>query len=237
MQIYPAIDIKDGRVVRLVEGEHLRETPYATEPEAQAEAFATAGATWLHIVDLDRAFDTGKDNTAVLRRITRLPNISVQVGGNLRTTRDVQIALEAGAARAIVGTAAVTIPSALAHIIREAGAASLAVALDVRNGKPAVRGERKLLEVSVTALVSRAIDSGVRHVVYKDMARDGLLAGCDVGGAAKLVPLGADVIASGGVSGLAELVAARSAGLAGVIVGRALHEGRFSLEEALACSR
>lgn len=237
MQVYPAIDIKRGRVVRLFEGERTRETVYADDPVAVAERFAAAGATWLHVVDLDRAFETGNDNSDWVRRIVAVPGVSVQVGGLLRTAADLAAALELGARRAVVATAGLSAPPLFDSTVRDIGAARLAVAIDVRLGKPVLRGSADGVSATAPDLARRATAAGVRTVIYRDLDRDGTLAGFDLSGAARLLASGIEVVVSGGGAALADLTAARDAGLGGAIVGRAMYEGRFTLEEAIACSR
>jgi len=230
VQIYPAIDIKRGKVAR---GEIL----YADDPVAVAERFVAAGATWLHVVDLDCSFETCPGHSSCLRRIAALPGVLVQVGGLLRAVTEVRGALDSGAARAVVATATIARSGALEDIVREVGADRLAAGLDVRRGSPVLRGSTKALAASAEALARSVTDAGVGTLVYRDLDRDGALAGLDVSGAARLVPFAVDVIIAGGGASLADLSAARAAGFAGAIVGRALHEGRFGLEEAIACLR
>ena len=238
MQIYPAIDIKRGRVVRVMERGGA-ETVYADDPVAQAERFLAAGATWLHVVDLDRAYRTGGDNTPVVRRIVtaaRAANASVQVGGLLMTVDDVVRILETGAARAIVATATAMHQSELEHIVRTAGAARLGLAIDSRDGRPVLRGSTGAVTIDAAEIGQRALREGIVDLVYRDLDRDGELAGFELAGAAKLALTGARVIVAGGGSTTADLSAARAAGLSGAIVGRALYAGRFTVGEAIACS-
>jgi phosphoribosylformimino-5-aminoimidazole carboxamide ribotide isomerase len=237
VQIYPAIDIKRGKVVRLFEGERSSETIYADDPLAQAERFQAEGASWLHVVDMDRAFDTGGDNTEHIRSIARLPGVSVQVGGLLRTREQVRRSLDAGAARVVAATAVLIDPTLLASLVKEAGPGRLAVAIDVRNAAPALRGSTVRIRETAGELALHAEDAGVETIVYRDLDRDGLLAGFAVGGAAALRGAGRNVIVSGGGASLADLRDARENGVDGAIIGRALYEGRFTLPEAIECSR
>jgi phosphoribosylformimino-5-aminoimidazole carboxamide ribotide isomerase len=233
MHIIPAIDIQGGHVVRHA-GAGVP-TVYRADPVAAADGFLAQGAAWLHVVDLDRAFDTGRDNDEVIRRIAALPRVRVQVGGRLRRPEHLAAALELGAARAVVATGAAADGGIWKSIVAVVEPARLAVAADVRRGALADRGSNGPLALSADLLVRRATGAGVRTLVHRDLERDGGLAGADVAGAAGLLGLGADVIAAGGFGSLDDLRAARRAGLTGVIVGRALHEGRFTLREALAC--
>lgn len=234
MQVYPAIDVKGGRVVRYTDGGP--ETVYAPDPVAAAEAFIADGARWLHVVDLDRAFDTGGDNDALLRRIAGLQGASVQVGGLLSGADQVARALDLGAARAVVATGAAADSRAWEAITAAVDPSRLAVAVDVRQGRVVQRGSAEPLALAADALVRRAVAAGVRAVIHRDLQRDGELAGADVDGAARLMGLGADILVAGGIASPAHLIAARDARLAGAIVGRALYEGRLTLWEALACS-
>ncbi|MBI2401690.1 MAG: 1-(5-phosphoribosyl)-5-((5-phosphoribosylamino)methylideneamino)imidazole-4-carboxamide isomerase [Gemmatimonadetes bacterium] len=229
----PAIDIKGGRIVRYAEGGP--DTVYRLDPVGTAEAFVADGARWLHLADLDRAFDTGRDNDAVVRRIVGLQGARVQVGGRLRGPDQVARALELGAARAVVATGAAADPRIWEAITAAVDPSRLAVAVDVRQGRLVHRGSDQPPASAPDALVRRAVAAGVRAVIHRDLQRDGELAGPDLDGAARLLGLGADVVAAGGIGKAAHLIAARDAGLAGVIVGRAFYQGRLTLREALAC--
>lgn len=209
---------------------------YAEDPVAQARAFLAAGATWLHLVDLDRAFATGRANDDVIGRIAGLPGAMVQVGGSLRTGDDVRGALDRGAARAVVATGAAADGPAVEQIARAVGGGRLAVAIDVRHGALASRiGTIPPGETPAT-IARRAIDLGVNYVIYRDLLRDGSLGGADLAGAAAVGSQGAQVIVAGGVSSTFELAAACRAGIFGAIIGRAFYEGRLSVAEAMACS-
>ena len=237
MQIYPAIDLKGGRVVRWLEGETVRETVYTRDPLLRAEEFVRDGATWIHVVDVDRAFGIGGDNIDWVRRIAALAGVRLQVGGNIHTLGWAREASAAGAARVVLGTAAGLDPVRFAALVKQVGPARCGLAVDVRDGRVALRDSSEPVADSTENLVKRALDFGVRTVVYRDLARDGLVVGADIKGAEQLVAFGADVIVAGGVSGLDDLRAASEAGVVGVIVGRALYEGRFTLQEAIECSR
>lgn len=236
MQLYPAIDLKGGRVVRWLEGESLRETVYGDDPLKQAESFVADGATWVHVVDMDKAFQTGADNLDWIRRIAAIPGLKVQVGGNVASEAWAAEALEAGAGRVVLGTAAVVDRPLLRRLVRLVGRARCAVALDVKDGRPALRGGNQQVEAPAPDLVSRAIDEGVSTIVYRDLARDGLVTGVDLDGAELIASQGAQVIVAGGVAGLQDIREASRRRLAGVIIGRALYEGRFTLREAIECS-
>ncbi len=233
MQIYPAIDIQDGRLGRAGAGARAD----ADDPVAVAAALLAAGASWLHVVDLDRAYRTGRDNDAVVRAICALAGARVQVGGRLQDAADVLHALQLGAARAVVATPAAADGAALARIAAAAAPTLLAVSVDVRAGRLAARGESAPLGVTPPELLRRAVARQIGVAVYRDLDRDGTLEGPDLAGAAALLGHGAEVIVAGGIGSVADLRAAREAGVNGAVVGRALHEGRLTLREALACSR
>jgi phosphoribosylformimino-5-aminoimidazole carboxamide ribotide isomerase len=234
VDLYPAIDIRHGRVVRLSQGEATRQTVYGDDPVAVADHFAGQGAEWIHVVDLDRAFGDG-ENLALVRRIVARAGwrVKVQLGGGLRSPEQVRAGLEQGVSRVVVGTAAALDPGLVPAVLAAEGAERIAVGIDARDGQVAIRGWTETANLTAEALARRVTGDGVRTIIYTDVARDGMLAGPDLGGARRLQQGGASVIVSGGVAGVADIRAARDAGLSGVIVGRALYEGRFGLVEAL----
>ena len=234
MDLFPAIDIRSGRVVRLMQGEATRQTVYGDDPAAVAEHFVQQGARWLHVVDLDRALGTGENWSAVSRLIDRVGGgARIQLGGGLRDLDLLRAGLSAGVSRAVIGTAALT-PGFVARMVAALDPDRLAVAIDSRNGWVALRGWTETTDERSVDLAERVVAEGIETVVYTDIQRDGMLAGPDLSGAAALLRTGAQVIISGGVSSIADLRRARSAGLSGVIVGRALYEGGFELAEAVA---
>ena len=234
MDLFPAIDIRHGRVVRLSQGEATRQTVYGDDPVAVAERFAEQGAAWIHVVDLDRAFGDGENLATVRRIVARVGSrVRVQLGGGLRTVERVREGLEQGVSRVVVGTAAAIDPAVVPAVLAAEGADRVAVGIDARDGDVAIRGWTETAGLTAEALARRVSADGVRTVIYTDVARDGMLAGPDLDGARRLQAAGLGVIASGGVAGLADIRAVREAGLVGVIVGRALYEGRFGLTEAL----
>ena len=234
MELYPAVDVQGGRVVRLRQGVADRATAYADDPVAVAQGFARDGARWVHFVDLDRAFSRG-DNRDLARRFLAAAGVPVQVGGGLRTADAVAEMLEWGATRVVVGTKAATDPGLVDRLLARHGALRLAVGIDAKEGQVAVRGWTEVFDLSALELARRVQTQGTRTVIYTDIARDGMLTGPDIAGARAIAALGLDVIASGGVASLEDLRNVRAAGLAGAIVGRALYEGRFTLPEALQC--
>jgi phosphoribosylformimino-5-aminoimidazole carboxamide ribotide isomerase len=238
VDLYPAIDIRSGQVVRLSQGQAARQTIYADDPVAVARQFVEQGARWIHVVDLDRAFGTG-DNASVVRRIVASVGhrVRIQLGGGLRSLDRLRESLELGVARLVVGTSAATDPAFVPSALAVAGPDRVAIGIDARNGFVTVRGWTETSTLTAQALVARVVADGVGTVIYTDVSRDGMLLGPDIAGACLLQKEGAKVIASGGVSSLDDLRAVCEAGLAGAIVGRALYEGHFDLVAALEAAR
>jgi phosphoribosylformimino-5-aminoimidazole carboxamide ribotide isomerase len=234
VDLFPAIDIRNGRVVRLSQGEATRQIVYGTDPAAVAERFADQGAGWVHVVDLDRAFGDGDNDESVRRILERIRGrLRLQVGGGFRSLDRVRRGVELGADRIVIGTAAAMDPEFLAAAAAEVPAERLAAGVDARDGRVVVRGWTEASTLTTAELARRALDAGISTLIYTDVARDGMLAGADIQGALTLQRDGARVIASGGVASLDDLRRIAGAGLAGVIVGRALYEGRFDLSQAL----
>ncbi|GHE38334.1 1-(5-phosphoribosyl)-5-[(5-phosphoribosylamino)methylideneamino]imidazole-4-carboxamide isomerase [Vulcaniibacterium thermophilum] len=238
-ELYPALDIRGGRVVRLRQGDYAQETRYADEPLAAARAHAEAGARWLHLVDLDAARVGGYTLAPLLHEIRAQTGLRVQTGGGVRSEADVEAILDAGAARVVVGSLAVREPARVARWLGRFGAERLTVALDARE----VDGEWRLPVAGWTAdsgarldeLLARYADAGLRHLLCTDIACDGMLAGPNLGLYRRVlarVPAVA-VQGSGGVRDAADVRALRDAGCAGAVLGRALLEGRLRLDDAL----
>ncbi len=239
MELYPAIDLRGGEVVRLAQGEADRQTSYGTDPAAQASTFAHAGARWLHVVDLDRAFGTGDNDPAIAAIVAAVgTTLAVQVGGGVRTVERARALADLGVTRVILGTAAVERPALVDEVVSALGADRVAVGIDARDGAVALRGWTETSAVQATDLAIRVAGQGVRTVIYTDIARDGMLGGPDIAGSVALqAAAGVSVIASGGIATLDDLRAVAAAGLGGAITGRALYEGRFALADALAVAR
>jgi phosphoribosylformimino-5-aminoimidazole carboxamide ribotide isomerase len=237
VELYPAVDVQGGRVAR---------APAAhADPLAALERYARAGARWVHFVDLDRAYGRGA-NDDVTRACLRAapPTMRVQVGGGVSTEAGVEELLSWGAARVVLGAAAATDAPLVDRLLARYGVQRLAVGIDARDGKLAPRGGAQGAPPIVARDLARRLRAqGARTVVYADVARDGTLGGPDLAGARILAngthgaegADGLEVIVSGGIATLDDLRATRAAGLAGAIVGRALHEAKFTLAEALAC--
>ncbi|MEA3060168.1 MAG: phosphoribosylformimino-5-aminoimidazole carboxamide ribotide isomerase [Sphingomonadales bacterium] len=229
----PAIDIRGGRCVRLVEGDFARETRYADDPAAMACHWEAEGAQRLHVVDLDGARDGVRANADVIRRVLAAAQIPVQVGGGVRSSSTVQTLLGQGAARVVVGTVAAEKPDELAEWVTEFGSEAIIVAVDARGGRVATHGWMSVTDLDFLTFCQRLKDCGVDRVLYTDVARDGRLAGPDVDGTRAIAGL-LKVIGSGGVSTVEHLRALAAAGAEGAIIGTALYEGRLKLSEAMA---
>jgi len=237
MIIYPAIDLRAGKVVRLQKGDPARQTIFSDDPVATAQRWIDAGAAWIHMVNLDGAFDQANTNLAVLNAITKL-NVRVQFGGGLRTLADMDNAFNAGATRIVLGTAAVQNPEVVEQALALYGAQCVCIGLDARDGKVTTHGWSQTTDVTPTALGMLMAARGVRHALYTDVNNDGLLGGASIETTIALgAATGLDVIASGGVSTLDEIrQLAASRKVAGAIVGMALYQNKIDLSDALAAA-
>jgi phosphoribosylformimino-5-aminoimidazole carboxamide ribotide isomerase len=237
MLIIPAIDLKNGRCVRLEQGRKADATIYDGDPVERARGFEDAGAQMLHVVDLDGAFAEGHSpNRSIAWRIIEAVAIPVQFGGGLRKTDDVREMIEHGAARVVLGTLVVESPDLLARLVESYGA-HIAVGIDARDGRVVTRGWEKQESIAATELAGRVAGCGASRIVYTDVARDGMLEGVNVSQTCAVARhSGVPVTASGGVSSLADierLKVACDGRIDSVIIGKALYENRFSLPEAL----
>ena len=237
MILYPAIDLKGGQCVRLLRGEMSAATVYSEDPAAQAKSFIGAGCRWLHVVDLDGAFAGKPMNAVAVAAIVAAARVPVQLGGGIRDRATIERWLEQGVARVVLGTAALRDPDLVKAACR-AYPGKIAVGIDARHGRVAVEGWAKSSNMTALDLALAFENAGVAAIIYTDIERDGALSGVDAEATAALARrLTTPVIASGGVAGLADLAAlkAREAdGIAGVICGRALYDGRLDLGRALA---
>jgi len=232
MRLIPAVDLKGGRAVRLREGDPLRETAYGDPVEA-ARRFQEEGATFLHLVDLDRALGTGENREAV-RLVAEVLSIPFQLAGGIRSLEALREALSLGARRVVVGTVAVTALPLLEAMLSEAGPERLAVALDARGLEVRVAGWQEAAPVSALDLLRTWAALGVRTVLYTDVRRDGTLAGLDLEVVARVREAWPhELLAGGGIAGLGDLLALKRLGVEGAVLGRALYEGRIRLREAL----
>jgi phosphoribosylformimino-5-aminoimidazole carboxamide ribotide isomerase len=234
-EVIPAVDVRGGRCVRLREGRAEAETVFSDDPAAMARQWEAAGASRLHLVDLDGAFAGEPRQTELLRRILEQVEIPVEVGGGLREIAHVEAMLEAGARWAIVGTRAALDPAYLGEVCRRFED-RIIVGIDARDGKVAVDGWRRVLDLDAQALARDAAAAGAAAIIYTDVARDGMEGGPNLWTTARMVrAAGVPVIASGGVGSLDDIrQLAAVPGLAGVVVGRALYSGAVDLRLALA---
>jgi phosphoribosylformimino-5-aminoimidazole carboxamide ribotide isomerase len=237
--LYPAIDLQGGRAVRLVRGDFAQETVFNEDPIAQARLFAEQGATALHVVDLDGAREGRPVQPGLVAAIAAAFPGTVHLGGGLRSKAAIETALATGVDRAVVGTVVLVDEELLRWAIGRLGD-RVVVALDARDGRVATHGWTQVTEHDAVAVAEKLVRTGVRHLLYTDIGRDGTLEGPNFAALRRLAeavpPL--KLIASGGVSSIDDLRRLRDLGvpnLAGVVVGRALYDGRFSIEEALTC--
>lgn len=236
--VYPAIDLRAGRVVRLIEGDPRRQTAYSDDPAKVAQRWLSAGARWLHVVNLDGAF--GQPDSANRAALAAILDVAarfgarVQFGGGLRSPADIASVLASGVERVVLGTLAIEQPTMLGESIALWGVERIAASLDARDGLVKVRGWQQSTGIPALQAAHSLREAGLRWLVFTDIARDGLQTGLNLTATSELaLRSGLSVIASGGVSSAADVQAVRQAGLPGVIVGRALYEGTVNLEEVL----
>lgn len=240
--VYPALDIREGRVVRLRQGDYAQETRYGDDPLPRAQAFATQGAQWMHLVDLDAARAGGYTLAPLLAQIRQQAGLHVQTGGGVRGREDVERILQAGASRVVVGSLAVREPDAVIGWLAEFGPERITIALDARQDDDGqwqlpIHGWTENAGITLDALAQRYAAAGMRHLLCTDIARDGMLAGPNLDlyrHLAGLLP-GVAIQASGGIRDVADVAASRAAGCSGAVLGKALLEQRMDLAEALAC--
>ncbi len=240
--VYPALDIRNGQVVRLLQGDYAQQTTYGDDPLPRAQAFVAAGASWMHLVDLDAAKAGGYTLAPLLAQIASNTSLKVQTGGGVRGRDDVARILDAGASRVVIGSLAVREPDSVLAWLDEFGADRLTIALDTRQGDDGVwrlpvHGWTETADVTLDELATRYAQAGMKHLLCTDIARDGMLSGPNIdlyAHLSKLLP-GVAVQASGGVRDVNDVAAAKAAGCGGAVLGKALLEGRLQLEEALAC--
>jgi phosphoribosylformimino-5-aminoimidazole carboxamide ribotide isomerase len=238
MNIFPAIDLLDAKVVRLAQGDYERVTVYNDDPVAQAQEFFDAGASWLHLVDLNAARSGQPSNTEIISAIaSALPELKIQVGGGMRKLESIDTLLRAGVDRVVVGSK-LALDSAFAkEAIASFGAEKLVAGIDARDGTVAVDGWTKMSTIPAPELVGELASIGLKHLVYTDISRDGMQTGIHPGlYTAVATAAGFPVIVSGGVAGIADIEAAKALGpklIEGVIIGRAYYEKEIRIEEAV----
>ena len=240
--VYPAIDVREGRVVRLRQGDYADETRYGDDPLAFAKRYADDGATWLHLVDLDAAKAGGYTLQALLSGIVARTGLQVQTGGGVRTRDDVAALLASGASRVVVGSLAVRDPGSVLAWVGEFGSERITVALDTRRDADGVwrlpvHGWTETASETLDDLLRRYSDGGLQHLLCTDIDRDGMLSGPNIELYGEVCDAyrGLRLQASGGLRDAADVIAARAAGCGGAVLGKALLEGRLSLADALAC--
>jgi phosphoribosylformimino-5-aminoimidazole carboxamide ribotide isomerase len=234
--IYPAIDMRGGKCVRLLQGDYDKETIYGDSPFEMAKKFASEGAEWIHMVDLDGARDGKRVNDEFVIKAAQELGVNVQIGGGIRSEADINHYLENGVTRVIIGSIAVSNPEFAEEMVKKYGD-KIAIGLDAKNGLVATHGWLNTSEVTAVELGKRFAEAGAETFIFTDIATDGTLAGPNVEATRQLaLETGKNVIASGGVSSLNDLEALKKLrvdGVSGAIVGKAIYEGRFSVKSAL----
>lgn len=234
MQLYPAIDLKDGQCVRLKQGEFKEITVYSQKPEEVAALWQSQGATFLHLVDLDGALAGRSVNDKVIKKIADTVSIPIEIGGGIRSEEAIESMLSLGAARVIIGTKAVENPEFIRDMVKQFGQDRIVAGVDAKDGMVAVEGWEKISGITASELCGRMKEYGVRHIVYTDISRDGMLTGPNVEYTKKLTEeTGMNIIASGGMSSMEDLRQLYHAGVRGAIIGKALYENRIDLKEAI----
>lgn len=234
--IYPAIDMRGGKCVRLLQGDYDKETVYGDSPFSMAKRFADEGASWIHMVDLDGAKDGKRVNDRYVIEAAEKLKAKVQIGGGIRTEEDILHYLENGVDRVIIGSIAISNPDFAIQMVQKYGE-KIAIGIDAKNGYVATHGWLNTSDMKAVDLGKRFADAGAETFIFTDIATDGMLSGPNLGAVEEMAKAtGKEVIASGGVSGLADLIALKKlapSGIRGAIVGKALYEGRFTVAEAL----
>lgn len=234
MQLYPAIDMKGGKCVRLTQGLFDNVKVYSDTPADMAKLWVEQGATFLHLVDLDGALAGHSVNEPAIREILKQVSVPVQLGGGIRSREAVSTMLDLGISRCIIGTKAVEEPEFIKALVEEFGPERIVVGVDARDGMVAVNGWEEVSSISAVELCKQMKTFGIRHIVYTDISRDGMLKGPNVTETKRLTEeTGLDIIASGGVSGMEDLEHLDESGIQGAIIGKALYENRICLPEAI----
>lgn len=238
MIIYPAIDLRDGKVVRLKEGDPDHQITFSDDPVATAKQWIDEGAEWIHMVNLDGAFDTANSNSKILEAVAKL-NVKVQFGGGLRSIEALKNAVDTGASRVVIGTLAVQDPSSVEMAVQELGEDAVCVALDAKDGKVTTHGWTELSDHTPIEFGRKFAQMGVKHALYTDVKRDGSMIGVNIHDTIALGRnTGLGVIASGGVSHMSEIEQlAKSGVVSGAIIGMALYQNKLTLNEALLAAR
>ena len=234
MQLYPAIDLKDGKCVRLKQGEFKDVTVYCEEPYKVARYFEENGAGFIHLVDLDGALAGHGVNEETIKKIVDSVSIPCELGGGIRTIQDIERVLSYGVYRVIIGTKAVKDPDFVREAVERFGAKHIAAGVDARDGMVAIEGWEKTSDRTALSMCLSMKEMGVQTIIYTDIAKDGMLAGPNVAMTALLTrKTGLNIIASGGVSGMEDLRQLKAAGIKGAILGKAIYEKRINIKEAV----
>ncbi|MEY8337247.1 1-(5-phosphoribosyl)-5-[(5-phosphoribosylamino)methylideneamino]imidazole-4-carboxamide isomerase [Lachnospiraceae bacterium 62-35] len=234
MQLYPAIDIKNGKCVRLTQGLFDNVKVYSDSPVEMAVLWKKRGASFLHLVDLDGALEGRSVNETVIREIVDKTGLPVEIGGGIRSREAVEHMLSLGVSRVIIGTRAVEQPEFMKELVEDFGTERIAAGVDARDGMAAVQGWETVSSVSALDLCLKMKEYGIKYVIYTDISRDGMLSGPNVESTRNLTEkTGLNIIASGGVASIEDLNALEEAGIRGAIIGKALYEGRIDLREAV----
>ena len=233
MLIFPAIDLRDGQVVRLVEGDYDRMTVYGSDPLAVAKAYRAAGAEYLHVVDLDAAKDGKQKNLAAIQKLAAESGLRLEVGGGVRDEESAKRYLDAGVSRVILGSAAIENPQFMENLAKQYPG-KVAAGVDARNGFVAIHGWKTVTDIVAYDFVESLPGRGIGTVIYTDISRDGKLQGPNIEAYQRLGQIkGLDIVASGGVSSAADISALAKLNLYAAIIGKALYDGRITLEAAL----
>ena len=233
MLIFPAIDLRDGQVVRLVEGDYDRMTVYGSDPLAVAKAYRAAGAEYLHVVDLDAAKDGEQKNLTVIQKLAAESGLRLEVGGGVRDEESAKRYLDAGVSRVILGSAAIENPQFMENLAKQYPG-KVAAGVDARNGFVAIHGWKTVTDIVAYDFVESLPGRGIGTVIYTDISRDGKLQGPNIEAYQRLSQIkGLDIVASGGVSSAADISALAKLNLYAAIIGKALYDGRITLTQAL----
>lgn len=233
MIIFPAIDLRGGKCVRLIQGDFDKETVYSDDPQATALKWQSMGAKFLHVVDLDGARAGSPQNLDAIKKILDAVNIPIEVGGGIRTLEDAARLLSLGVRRVILGSVAVENPALVAEAVQRFGD-KVVVGIDARNGFVAVHGWEKSSSVKVGDLAKQIVAAGLKTIIYTDISKDGMLSGVNAAAFTELAKeSGAQIVASGGVRSIEDIRALKAAGVSGVIVGKAIYTGSLDLKSAI----
>ena len=234
MQIYPAVDIKNGKCVRLKQGNFDAVTVYEQNPVIAAKKWIEKGATYLHIVDLDGAKEGISENEQIIAEIAKLSNVPVQTGGGVRSLKDIERKLQKGVSRVILGTVAVRQPELVKQAVEKFGSDKIVVGIDAKEGYVAIAGWEEISSVSALDLCLKMKEYGVKTIIYTDIAKDGMMSGINLEATKELIEkTGMHIIASGGISNMADLENVQKINAHGVIIGKALYQQTLDLKQVI----